>query len=509
MSDNTKLTFTPVIGIEIHIQLKTKSKVFCSCSADYTNDEPNSHICPVCMGLPGSMPVLNKSVIQQGMLAGMALNCTVQPTTYFFRKSYYYPDLPKNYQITQSDLPIAANGWLEIKDDAGNPKTIRINRLHLEEDVGKLHHSAADGRLEGAETSWVDYNRSGLPLAEIVSEPDVSSAREAVEYVTALRRRVRYAGASDVDLEKGMMRFDANVSVKCSDGRWGRRVEVKNMNSFRALERAIEYEIKRQSKILAEGGEVLQETRHWNDAKETTTASRVKEFYRKFIVEPDLPPLVVSPQWVEEVRGMLPEMPNEKAARYKEMGLSEIDAGVLTDSIDVAQYFEACVAAGANPLRAGNWVRTEVLRAVNDRQAGDRQVGEKQAGDRQFGVKDLPVKPDVLAELIRRIDDGKLSTTLAKNVFEGLLEGLSLDEAVKNSGAAEGGVNAGALEDLVSATLAANADVVGDIRSGKDTKGKKVKFLQGLIMRETKGQARPEEVAAAIESALANPENLK
>ena len=487
MSDQTTLTFTPVIGIEIHIQLKTTSKVFCSCSADYTHDAPNTHICPVCMGLPGSMPVLNKAVVRQGMLAGVALNCTVQPTTYFFRKSYYYPDLPKNYQITQSDLPIAASGWLEIKDDAGNPKKIRINRLHLEEDVGKLHHSAADGRLEGSETSWVDYNRSGLPLAEIVSEPDISSAREAVEYVTTLRRRVRYVGASDVDLEKGMMRFDANVSVKCSDGRWGRRVEVKNMNSFRALERAIEYEIKRQSGLLASGGEVLQETRHWNDAKGTTTASRIKEFYRKFIVEPDLPPLVVSSQWVEEVRGMLPEMPNEKAARYKEMGLSDADVGVLTDSIDVAQYFEACVAAGANPLRAGNWVRTEVLRAVNDK---------------QIGVNELAVKPDVLAELIRRIDEGKLSTTLAKDVFEGLLKGLSFDDAVKKSGAAEGSIDAGALENLVRATLAANADVVDEIRSGKDTKGKKVKFLQGLIMRETKGQARPDEVSAAIESVI-------
>jgi aspartyl-tRNA(Asn)/glutamyl-tRNA(Gln) amidotransferase subunit B len=486
MSD--KLVFTPVIGIEIHIQLKTKSKVFCTCSADYTNDEPNSHVCPVCMGLPGSMPVLNKAVVRQGMLAGMALNCTVQPTTLFFRKSYYYPDLPKNYQITQSDLPIAADGWLEIKDDAGNPKKIRINRLHLEEDVGKLHHSTSDGRLEGAETSWVDYNRSGLPLAEIVSEPDVSSAREAVEFVTTLRRRVRYAGASDVDLEKGMMRFDANVSVKCSDGRWGRRVEVKNMNSFRALERAIEYEIKRQSKLLADGGEVLQETRHWNDVKGVTTGMRVKEFYRKFIVEPDLPPLVVPPEWVEEVRAELPEMPGAKALRYtREMGLSEVDAAVLTESIDVARYFEACVAAGANPLRAGNWVRTEVLRAM---------------GEKRIDADALTVKPEALAELILRVEDGRISTTLARQVFNAMLDGLSLEDAVKKSGAVEGGVGKGALEELVRATLAANPDVIEEIRSGKDTKGKKVKFLQGLVMREAKGQARADEVAAAIEEFL-------
>ncbi|GHS98205.1 aspartyl/glutamyl-tRNA(Asn/Gln) amidotransferase subunit B [Synergistales bacterium] len=482
------LTFTPVIGIEVHIQLKTKSKVFCKCGTDYTNDPPNSHVCPVCMGLPGSLPVLNRSVVQQGMLAGLALNCHILPTTFFFRKSYYYPDLPKGFQITQSDLPIAAEGWLEIHDDAGKLKKIRINRLHLEEDVGKLHHSTTDGRLEGASTSFVDYNRSGLPLAEIVSEPDVSSAREAVEYVTSLRRRVRYSGASDVDLEKGMMRFDANVSVKCSDGRWGKRSEVKNMNSFRALERAIEYEIKRQSKILADGGEVSQETRHWNDAKGVTTGMRVKEFYRKFIVEPDLPPLVVSSHWVDETRARLPEMPIERAARYeKDMGLSETDAAVLTDSIDVARYFEDTVKSGANPQRAGNWVRTEVLRFVNEK---------------QISVDDLTVKPASLAELLARVESGKLSTTQAKGVFEEMLTGLSIEDAIKKTGAVEGGVGAGALLVLVKSILAANPDVVEEIKSGKDTKGKKVKFLQGLIMREAKGQAKPDEAASAIEAAL-------
>ena len=491
MTDNNKaqLTFTPVIGIEIHIQLKTKSKIFCSCAADYTNDEPNSHICPVCMGLPGAMPVLNKAVVQQGMLAGMALNCTVASPTLFFRKSYYYPDLPKGYQTSQCDLPIVENGYIEVKDDEGKAKKVRIHHLHLEEDVGKLHHSASDGRLEGADTSYVDYNRSGLPLAEIVSEPDVSSAREAVEFVTTLRRRVRYSGASDVDLEKGMMRFDANVSVKCSDGRWGRKVEVKNMNSFRALERAIEYEIKRQTKILGDGEEVLPETRHWNDAKGVTTGSRVKDFYRKFIVDPDLPPLIVTPEWTEAVRALLPEMPNEKAARYVgNMGLSETDAAVLTDSLDLAQYFEACVGAGANPVRAGNWVRTEVLRAVNEA---------------QVAPVDLAVKPEALAELLKRIDDGKLSTTSAKSVFEAMLEHkIPIDEAMKKSGAVEGGIDAGALLALVRSMLEANADVVGEIKSGKDTKGKKIKFLQGLIMRQTKGQAQPDEVAAAIDAAL-------
>ena len=483
-----KLTFTPVIGIEIHIQLKTKSKMFCACSAEYANEEPNSYICPVCMGLPGSMPVLNREVVHQGMLAGMALNCTVQQTTFFSRKAYYYPDLPKGFQISGCDMPIAVNGWIEVKDDAGNPKKIRIHCLHIEEDVGRLLHSASDGRLEGADASYVDYNRAGLPLAEIVSEPDISSAREAVEYVTSLRRRVRYAGASDVDLEKGMMRFDANVSTKCSDGRWGRKVEVKNMNSFRALERAIEYEIKRQRKIMEDGGEVLPETRHWNDAKEVTTASRSKALLRKFMAEPDLPPLVVTPEWVEKARASLPEMSDEKTMRYiKDMGLSEVDAAVLTDSIDVARYFEACVTAGANPIRAGNWVRTEVLRVVNEKKCG---------------ADELAVKPASLAELICRIDDGRLSTTLAKNVFKAMLSGSTIDEAVKKSGASEEEVETDALFGFVRAILEANPDVVEDIKSGKDTKGKKVKFLQGLVMRETKGQARPDEVAAAVESAL-------
>ncbi|MDO4785972.1 MAG: Asp-tRNA(Asn)/Glu-tRNA(Gln) amidotransferase subunit GatB [Fretibacterium sp.] len=483
-----ELTFTPVIGIEIHIQLKTDTKIFCGCSTD-TSAEPNTNVCPVCMGLPGTLPVLNRGVVQQGLLAGMALNCSVQHSSLFFRKSYFYPDLPKGYQTSQCDLPIVAEGYIEVHDDEGRPKRIRVHHLHLEEDVGKLHHSASDGRLEGADTSYVDYNRAGLPLAEIVSEPDVSSAREAVEYVTTLRRRVRYSGASDVDLEKGMMRFDANVSMKCSDGRWGRRVEVKNMNSFRALERAIEYEIKRQKKIMIQGGEVLPETRHWNDAKGVTTGSRAKEFYRKFIVDPDLPPLHISKEWEDRVRAMMPEMPDVKAERYvRELKLPEDAALVLTESRDLAEYFEDCVAAGAAPLRASNWVRTEVLRVLNDR---------------QISLDGLSVRPAALAELVGRVEEGRLSTTQAKAVFDRMVEeGLSLADAVKACGVTEGGVAGDALAETIRGVMEANADVVAEIRSGGDPKGKKMKFLQGLVMKETKGQARPPEVAAALESAV-------
>ena len=483
-----ELEFTPVIGIEIHIRLKTDTKIFCSCSTN-TDAPANTNICPVCMGLPGSLPRLNHNVVEKGMLAGMALNCTVQPRSLFFRKSYFYPDLPKGHQISQCDLPVVADGYIEVHDANGNLKKIRVNHLHLEEDAAAMHHSASDGRLEGAATSYVDYNRAGMPLGEIVSEPDISSSAEAVEYAMNLQRRVRYAGASDADLDKGMMRFDANVSLKCSDGRWGRKVEVKNMNSFRALERAIEFEIKRQKKILLAGGEVLQETRHWNDAKGVTTASRVKEFYRKFIVEPDLPPLIVNQEWIDKVTAMMPEMPDVKANRYvNDMNIPREVAEVITDDKNLAAYFESCVNAGAAPVRAANWVRTEVLRVLNER-------GQK--------ISDFTISPEVLAVLVGRVDEGKLSTTQGKEVFDYMCANNSgIDDAVKALGITEGGIAGNALGDIVASVIAANPDVLDEIRSGKDKKGKKLKFLQGLVMKETKGQAKPQEVAEAIAEAV-------
>ena len=483
-----ELEFTPVIGIEIHIRLKTDTKIFCSCSTN-TDAPANTNICPVCMGLPGSLPRLNHNVVEKGMLAGMALNCSVQPRSLFFRKSYFYPDLPKGHQISQCDLPVVANGYIEVHDKDGNLKKIRVNHLHLEEDAAAMHHSASDGRLEGAATSYVDYNRAGMPLGEIVSEPDISSSSEAVEYAMNLQRRVRYAGASDADLDKGMMRFDANVSMKCSDGRWGNKVEVKNMNSFRALERAIEFEIKRQKKIMLQGGEVLQETRHWNDAKGVTSASRVKEFYRKFIVEPDLPPLIVNQEWIDKVTAMMPEMPDVKANRYvNDWKIPREVADVLTDDKNLAEYFEACVKAGANPVRAANWVRTEVLRVLNEK-------GQK--------ISDFTIKPEVLASLVNRVDDGKLSTTQGKEVFDYMCNNdSSIDDTVKHLGITEGGVAGNALNDIIQAIIKANPDVLEEIKSGKDKKGKKLKFLQGLVMKETKGQAKPQEVAEAIAEAV-------
>ena len=483
-----ELTFTPVIGIEIHIRLKSDSKLFCSCSTD-TDAPANTNICPVCMGLPGTLPHLNHRVVEQGMLAGFAMNCGIRPKSLFFRKSYFYPDLPKGHQVSQCDLPITTAGYIEVHDANGNLKKIRVHHMHLEEDVGSLHHSASDGRLEGADTSYVDYNRSGTPLAEIVSEPDVSSAAEAVEYVMTLRRRVIYSGASDVELEKGMMRFDANVSMKCSDGRWGHKVEVKNMNSFKALERAIEYEISRQKKVMLQGGEVIQETRHWNDAKGITSSSRVKENYRKFIVEPDLPPLYISQEWIDRVAARMPEMPDVRANRYvNDWNVPREVADVLTDDKNLADYFEACVKAGANPVRSANWVRTEVLRVLNER-------GQK--------ISDFTLKPEILAGIVARVDDGKLSTTQGREVFDWICANSSgIDEAVKALGITEGGVAGNALADIVASVIAANPDVLEEIKSGKDKKGKKLKFLQGLVMKESKGQAKPQEVAEAIAEAV-------
>jgi len=484
------IVYFPIIGLEVHVQLKTKTKIFCGCSADYSGDEPNSHICPVCMGLPGTLPVFNKHVAEQAIKGGLALNCKIHESAYFSRKAYYYADMTKNFQISQDDLPIAYDGYIELIGENSSVKRVRINRLHIEEDVGKLSHGASDGRLEGSTYSNVDYNRAGMPLAEIVSEPDISSAREALDYAMMLRRIMRYCEASDADMEKGMMRFDANVSVKCSDGRSSKRVEVKNMNSFRALERAIDYEIKRHIEMLERGEEGIKETRHWNDATNSTSASRVRETRYKFIMEPDLPALRVAREWVEKVREELPEMPKQKWDRFRTgYGLSAVDAGVLTESPDIADYFESCVKSGANPLRTNNWVRTEVLRVINDASSNSTW-------------QNFPVKPESLAELLIRIDEGKFSTTLAKQIFDLMCGGKNIMEAVNETGAPEGGVSEDKLNQAVRKILEANQDVIEEMKSCENTSGKKVRYLQGLIIRELKGQVKPDEAERALKKQL-------
>ncbi|MBL3540353.1 Asp-tRNA(Asn)/Glu-tRNA(Gln) amidotransferase subunit GatB [Aminivibrio sp.] len=488
--------YIPVIGLEIHVQLSTATKIFCPCSTDYIGAEPNTNVCPVCLGLPGSLPVLNKKAVELGVRAGLALSCTIKNHSVFHRKNYFYPDLPKAYQISQYDLPLAEGGEIFIPGDDGRPRRIRITRLHLEEDAGKLVHSAADGRLEGAAFSFVDYNRGGVPLAEIVSEPDITSPGEAREYVARIRQTMRYLGVSDGDMERGSLRVDANVSVKKTDEAtgevlcWGERTEIKNMNSLRAVERALQYEIRRQTAVLAEGGSLERETRHWNDGEGVTTSMRSKEAaddYRYF-PDPDIPPIVVTEELLESTRNALPELPWTKEGRFAEKyGLPETDAAFMAESLPVALYFEECVKSGASPLRAANWIRTEVFRVMNEK---------------GFSMDSFPVKPSALAELVSLVDGGKLSTTVAREVFARLAEGRSFKDALEAAGASPGGLSSEDVEKMVERVLRANGDVVEEIRSGRDPKGKKIKFLAGLVMREARGQADVAAISGILERRL-------
>ena len=481
------LEFTTVIGLEIHIQLNTKTKIFCGCSTDYIGAVPNSHVCPVCTGQPGALPVLNKKVVEYGVRGGMALHCKINKLTRFDRKNYFYADLPKAYQITEYYVPIAEGGYLTIAGDDGKPHRIGITRLHLEEDAGKLVHGAADGRIVGSVQSFVDYNRGGVPLAEVVSEPDITSPREAREYVSAMRQLVRYLDISDGDMEKGSMRVDANISQKVSDGRWGNRVEVKNMNSLKALERALEYETLRQRDLLTRGETIAQETRNWDDADGITTPSRSKEEsndYRYF-PEPDLPPLLLDDEYIEHIRATMPELPDAKRERFlSQYGLPYEDVLVLTETPELANYYESVVKAECNPVRASNWIRTDVMRVLKEQNQD---------------ITSAPIAPDVLAQLIRLVDDKKISTTAAKDVFEKIVQNkITLEEAIKVCGVQIGAVEGDKLAGIISAVANANQDVVEVIRSGQDKKDKKLKFLMGLVMKESRGQAKPDEVLKAL-----------
>lgn len=485
------LEFTPVIGLEIHVQLATKSKIFCSCSTDYIGAVPNTNVCPLCLGLPGTLPVLNAKAVELGVRAALALNCTIRDATRFHRKNYFYPDLPKAYQISQYDLPLAEHGHINIPSEDGTLRPIGITRLHLEEDAGKLVHGASDGRLAGASQSFVDYNRGGVPLAEIVSEPELRTPAEARYYVSAVRQLVRYLGVSDGDMEKGSLRVDANISVKCSDGRWGERAEIKNMNSLKALERALEYEIKRHKKVLSEGGTIVQETRHWNDSEGITLSSRSKEEahdYRYF-PEPDLPPLILPDGYVEEQQSKLPELPWDRKRKFQETyGLSDQDSATLTESREMADFYEDCLRSGGSPERTANWLRTEVLRILNEK---------------KMDLEGFPVSTETIAEMIVMMDKKSLSNTAAKEVFEHMVENASdLSSAMSACGIRAGGIDRSQLKELMVSILEQNDDVVQIVRSGKDKKGKKQKYLQGLIMRETRGQAAPADVSEILEDLL-------
>lgn len=467
------MKYESVIGLEVHVELKTNTKIFCGCSTEF-GAEPNTHVCPVCLGLPGSMPVLNKEVLHYAVKAGLALHCDILPYSKFDRKNYYYPDLPKNFQTSQYDLPICLNGYVDI-EVGGETRRIRLTRIHMEEDAGKLVHSGAS--IDTSDTSFVDYNRTGVPLLEIVSEPDIRSGEEARAYLEKLRSIMQYLGVSDCRMEEGSMRCDANISIRpVGTTTLGTKTEIKNINSFSGVQKGIEYEAVRQAQILEDGGSIQQATRGWDEAKGVTVLQRVKEGeadYRYF-PEPDLIPIEVSPEYIEHVRTELPEMPDARCKRFQnELGLSDYDANLLTMEKQTADYFEAVVASGADAKTAANWMLGEFAKKLNEE---------------GVTVDKAPIRPEGLAELISLIAKGTISGKIAKKVLpEMWTSGKSAADVVKEQGLVQI-TDTGAIEEIVKSVIAANPQSVADYKAGKK---KAIGFLVGQVMKETKGRANP------------------
>jgi aspartyl-tRNA(Asn)/glutamyl-tRNA(Gln) amidotransferase subunit B len=475
----TKTEYEAVIGLETHCQLSTQTKIFSSSSTQFQAD-PNTNIDPICLGLPGVLPVLNQKVLEYAVKAGLALNCKIASYSKFDRKQYFYPDLPKNYQISQYDLPIATNGWLEIElvDEAGNAtrKKIGITRLHMEEDAGKLVHGGSD-RLSGSTYSLVDYNRAGIPLIEIVSEPDIRSGLEAAEYAQELRRIVRYLGVSDGNMQEGSLRCDVNISVRpVGQKEFGTKVEIKNMNSFSAIQRAIDHEIQRQITALETGEPIVQETRLWEENSQKTISMRTKEGssdYRYF-PEPDLPPIEVSPEQLDQWKAELPELPVAKRHRYEtELGLSAYDTRVLTEDQSIGEYFEATVAAGGETKQAANWVMGDITAYLKNE---------------KLNITEIALKPDALAELITLIEKKTISGKIAKDILPELLsQGGSPKALVEKKGLIQIS-DTNELEAIIDQVLTENADEVEQYRNGKT---KLQGFFVGQIMKKTQGRADP------------------
>ncbi len=469
-----------VIGLEVHVQLKTKSKLFCGCPNAF-GAEPNRNTCPVCMGLPGSLPVLNREALRFAVKIGLALNCQVADRLKFDRKNYFYPDLPKAYQISQFDMPVNSTGFLMV-ETSKDLKKIEITRAHLEEDAGKLlHEGIKDGSL-------VDYNRAGVPLLEIVSEPDLRSPEDAYDYLATLKAILQYLEVSDCDMEKGSLRCDANISVrKEGDPKLGTKVEIKNMNSFRAVQKAAEYEISRQIKVLEEGGKLVQETRLWNEAKGQTFSMRSKEFahdYRYF-PEPDLVPFTISRSEVEEAQKTMPELPVDRAKRLmQEYQLTEKDALRLVQDKKLVEYYETCLKTKANPKLVSNWILSELLGHLNQK---------------ALGIEASPVSPAALAGLVQLIENNTISGKIAKDVLPEMIEtGKSAEVIVKEKGLVQV-TDVKFLEEAVQRIIQANPKSVEDYRSGKK---QALGFLVGQIMKETQGKANPKMVNEILERKL-------
>lgn len=476
--------YESVIGLEVHAELKTKSKIFCNCTTEFGGD-PNTHVCPVCLGLPGVLPVLNKQVVEFAIMAGLALNCQIASFSKFDRKNYYYPDLPKNYQISQYDLPIAEEGYLDIEVN-GEQKRIGIARVHMEEDAGKLVHQG--DTIAQSQYSLVDYNRTGVPLIEIVSEPDLRSPQEARAYLEKLKAILQYTGVSDCKMQEGSLRCDANVSVRpLGSKELGTKTELKNLNSFKALQKALEYEIQRQIEVLEDGGQVIQETRSWDEAKGVTVSLRSKEEahdYRYF-PEPDLVPLRIDRHWIERVRENLPELPDEKKVRFvKQYDLPSYDAEVITSSKTLADFFEQCLEHYENAKTISNWVMGELLRLLNAN---------------NLEIEDSPIKPKQLVELLMLMDKGTISGKIAKTVFEEMFTSGKPPQAIVEEKGLVQISDVGELARIVDKVVEANPQSVEDFRNGKE---KAIGYLVGQVMKETKGKANPQLVNKLLRERL-------
>lgn len=475
--------YEPVIGLEIHAEMMTESKMFCGCRVvDSVEASPNTAVCPVCLGMPGMLPVINRRAIEFAIRVGLALNCEIQQHNIFARKSYFYPDLPKAYQISQYELPLALNGWLDIQVGSAETRRIRIRRVHIEEDTGKLTHLEAGGSL-------VDYNRSGVPLLEIVSEPDIHSGEEARVYAAKIRQILRYLAVNSGDMEKGVFRVEPNISIRpLGSEQFGTRTELKNLNSFRSLAEGTDYEIARQAQILDAGDAVIQETRGWHDTRRITFSQRVKEEaddYRYF-AEPDLPPLEVNEAWIAAVRAALPELPEVKAARYEEKhGLAQYESGVLTEDRLVAEWYDSAVAAGGDPKILANWVINELFSLM-------RKHGQE--------IAEIKVTPAGLVELSRLVEEQTINNNTAKEVLaEMFTTGKSAADIVQARGLAQIS-DEGELDKIVAQVLRENADQVAAYLSGND---KLRGWFVGQVMRVTRGQANPALVNKLLSQQLA------